>query len=161
MAPPQGQATAKTPSQRVLEYATTHLGQKVGRGECWDLPFYALKASGAATPHDLGKDLYVWGDPIDDLADAQPGDILQFEKVRIHREWVDGKFKHTEDLNFATRHSAIVERVEKGLWFTILNEHVNNSKKVTRLRINLSPENITQGKIHLYRPRARNGNGSH
>jgi hypothetical protein len=159
MAPPQQQGGSKSSSQRVLEYGTTKLGHKVGRGECWDLPFYALKQAGAKTPQDLGKDLYVWGEVISNLADAQPGDILQFSGVRLHREWREGNRTRWEDFNFATRHSAIVEKVDGGLFFTILNAHVNGSKRVTRLRINLSPENIKAGTITLYRPiKASQGN---
>jgi len=152
MAPPQTQASAKTPSQLVLEFGTTKVGHKVGRGECWDLPYYALKQAGASTPDDLGKGLYVWGEPVANLADAQAGDILQFEGVRLHREWVTANGTKWEDFNFQTKHSAIVEKVDKGLFFTILNAHVNGSSKVTRLRINLSPENIKSGNVYLYRP---------
>lgn len=155
MSPPQ-QSGTKDSSQLVVEYGATKLGHKVGRGECWDLPFYALKQAKAKTPHDLGSDLYVWGDPIANLADARPGDILQFEGVRLHREWVVGNTKRWEDFNFSTKHSAIVERVDKGLFFTILNAHVNGTSKVTRLRVNLSPENVKSGKIYLYRPIPRN-----
>ena len=151
MAPPQTQTT-KSSSQLVLEFGATKLGHKVGRGECWDLPFQALKHAHAKTPQDLGSDLYVWGQLIANLADAQPGDILQFEGVRLHREWREGNKVKWEDFNFATRHSAIVERVDSGLFFTILNAHVNGSKNVTRLRINLSPENIKAGNVYLYRP---------
>jgi hypothetical protein len=144
-----------TPGQRVLHYALTHLRHKVGRGECWDLPYYALRHAGASTPQDLGSDLYVWGQRIANLADAQPGDILQFEGVRVRYQWTSGDTVHWQTYNFQTRHSAIVERVDSGMFFTILNAHVNHNKRVSRLHINLSPENITSGTIYLYRPIAR------
>ncbi len=148
MAPPE----TKSSGQLVLEYGRTKLGHKVGRGECWDLPFFALKQAKASTPHDLGGDLYVWGTPIANLADAQPGDILQFEGVRLYREWREGNKVKWETFSFATKHSAIVEVVDKGMFFTILNAHVNRNNKVSRLRINLSPENVKAGSIYLYRP---------
>ena len=146
-------------SQRVVAYGTTHIGKKVDRGECWDLPFFALKNSGAKTPWDLGDDLYVWGTLVENLADAQPGDILQFEGVRIKRNWTlpDGR-PAWEEFNFGERHSAIVQKVDKGLFFTTLNAHVTikghrQSKLLVQvLRMNLSPENITAGTIRLYRP---------
>ena len=149
---------ALTVSQRVVRWATTQEGKKVGRGECWDLPFEALKHSGAKTPWDLGSDLYVWGVRVENLSDAQPGDILQFVGVKIRREWVraDGR-QAWEEYNFQERHSAIVLSVDKGLFFTTLNAHVNHSRKVQRLRFNLSPENITAGTIYLYRPTPRDG----
>lgn len=149
MAPPQ---STKSSSQLVLEFGKTKLGHKVGRGECWDLPFFALKQAKASTPQDLGNDLYVWGTPIPNLSDAQPGDILQFEGVRLYREWRVGNTVKWETFSFSTKHSAIVEVVDKGMFFTILNAHVNGSNKVTRLRINLAPENVKAGSIYLYRP---------
>ncbi len=70
-----------TLNQKVLLWAQGKLGKKVGRGECWDLGESALKQAGAQTSNDLGPvdedSDYVWGDPVSDLKDAQPGDILQ------------------------------------------------------------------------------------
>ena len=87
------------------------------------------------------------------LDDAQPGDILQFDQLKVKRSWVlpDGRAAWQE-LNFGRRHSAIIERVEPGRKFTTLNLHVNRKVTVQRIVIYLSPENIAQGKIHLYRP---------
>lgn len=72
-----------TINQRVSKWALAHLGRKVGKGECWDLPEEALKNSGAQTSGDFGdlnnklyKD-YRWGKS-EDLADIKRGDILQF-----------------------------------------------------------------------------------
>jgi hypothetical protein len=149
MAPPE-QGT----SEKVVRYAKTKVGQVVDRGECWDLPFFALKNSNAKTPHDLGTDLYVWGTVIPNIRDAKPGDILQFSNVRIHREWREGNMTKWQDFNFGVRHSAVVESVE-GAFITTLNAHINGKKKVTRLVLNLSPENITQGTVTLYRPIAK------
>lgn len=158
-------SSTKTAAQRVLDYARARDGQKApGKGTCWDFPFAALKYAGASTPHDLGNDLYVWGQPVERLADAQPGDIIQFFGVTIRREWVttDEKagmiYEHFEVFDFADKHSAIVERVEPGLFITLLNAHIKGSNgKIKRLRINLSPENVQSGTIHLYRPVERSG----
>ena len=59
--------------EEVFRFASSRLRKKVGRGECWDLPFQALKAAGAKTPHDLGNDLYVWGTeiPLSDVRDRK------------------------------------------------------------------------------------------
>lgn len=152
--------TGTSAAERVLQYGTTMVGQKApGRGTCWDLPMQALKHAKAKTPHDIGKGLYVWGRKIDKLADAQPGDILQFSGVIVHHEWITvdrksgQKVKEERWYTFADKHSAIVERVESGMWFTTLNTHITGSNgKVVRLRMNLSPENIQKGKIQVYRP---------
>ena len=144
-------AVDTTVSQRVVDFGTTHLGMKVGRGECWDLPSEALEYAGAQPPPQAN--LYRWGTLIPNLRDAQPGDILQFDHVKIKRQWTlpDGR-PAWEELNFAVRHSAIVEKVDGELWFTTLNAHINGSHNVQELRMNLSPENIKHGKIFLYRP---------
>jgi RHS repeat-associated protein len=74
----------KSLNQTVAEYAQRNIGKKaVGKGECWDLGEEALKSAGAQTSKDLtpnfGADSdYVWGTPVKDLKNLEPGDILQF-----------------------------------------------------------------------------------
>jgi hypothetical protein len=149
----------KSVSLRVVDFGTTHIGKRVGKNAtCWDLPFAALQHAGAKTPWDL-HDTYVWGTLIPDLKDAQPGDILQFEGVHIKRSWTlpDGR-PAWETLDFGQRHSAIIQKVDKELFFTTLNQHViykgssKNKFKVQIIPMNLSPENIQSGTIKLYRP---------
>lgn len=152
----QKQNQKKSASQLVVEYGANHLRRVVGKGECWDLPFEALKYAKALTPRDIRGGTYVWGESVLFLKDAKPGDILQFANVRIKRTWVTGDgVKHTEAFNMGQRHSAIVEKVDKDLFFTTLNAHVKRSRRVQRLRMNLSPENIQSGTIYLYRPIAK------
>jgi hypothetical protein len=78
------QGKALTLNQKVVVWARGKLGQKIGRGECWDLGEGALKQAGAATSNDLGPveadTNYVWGDPVD-LSKIEPGDVLQ---IRDH-----------------------------------------------------------------------------
>jgi hypothetical protein len=61
--------------------ARCKLGQKIGRGECWDLGEQALKQAGAHTSNDLGPigddTDYIWGEPISDVKDIEIGDLLQ------------------------------------------------------------------------------------
>ncbi len=77
--------TPLTTNQRVVVWARGKLGQKIGRGECWDLGEQALKQAGASTSNDLGSvgadTDYVWGDPISDISKIEPGDVLQ---IRDH-----------------------------------------------------------------------------
>lgn len=136
---------------QLVQYAQNRLGKKVGRGQCWDLPFHALQGVGAKTPHDLGEDLYVWGEEIS-LSEATKGDILQFEDVVIRREWNDGDKTKWEEWSFRPRHSAIIE-AKSGVFYTLLNQHIRRQEKVTRLaRIPLGSEFITRGSIRAYRP---------
>jgi hypothetical protein len=65
-------------NQKVYAWAHSHLGQRVGRGECWDLADGALKAAAGASSTTTGDhDDYVWGDSIG-VHQAAIGDILQF-----------------------------------------------------------------------------------
>lgn len=67
-----------TINQKVLVWARGKLGQKVGRGECWDLADRALHHAGGQSSTTVGKDDdYIWGDRVD-LKDVQLGDVLQF-----------------------------------------------------------------------------------
>jgi hypothetical protein len=70
-----------TTNQRVVVWAQGQLGKTIGKGECWDLGEQALKQAGAQTSNDLGpveEDTdYIWGEPINDVKDVAPGDILQ------------------------------------------------------------------------------------
>ncbi len=75
---------ALSTNQKVVVWARGKLGQKIGRGEGWDLGEEALKQAGASTSNDLGPveadSNYVWGDPVD-ISKVEPGDILQ---IRNH-----------------------------------------------------------------------------
>jgi hypothetical protein len=80
----------QTINQKVLLWANGKVGRNVGAGECWDLANAALGAAGAGTSSDFGPtgddDDYVWGDPIADLKDVIPGDILQYRDYAMHTE---------------------------------------------------------------------------
>lgn len=153
----------KTVSQRVVEYAQNRIGHKVGTGECWDLAFEALKHAGAKTPWDLNQ-TYVWGTEIARVVDVQPGDILQFEGVKIEWSWVTSKKNvtttQTQTYTFA-HHTAIVEKVDSGTFVTLLHSNVQSkpgsphNRNVSRMQVNLSPENIRGGTITVYRPMAK------
>ena len=41
--------------QKVYHYASSHVGRRVGRGECYDLADHALKHAGAKSAPDYGK----------------------------------------------------------------------------------------------------------
>lgn len=109
-----------TTSQKVLVWAQGKLGRKIGRGECWDLGEEALKQAGAMTSNDLGPveedSDYVWGDPIADLKDVQPGDILQLRdheattSTETEYTWPDGTVETISEESTVGRphHTAIV-----------------------------------------------------
>ncbi len=136
----------------VLQFATTHLGTVVGRGECWDLPYQALLAAHAHTPRDLGRGLYVWGEPVASLADAEPGDIIQFRNVRIRRTWTSEGGEEWEEIDLGSRHSAVIESIDGEGFVTLLHANYNRDRHVRRIRLNLSGENIAvHGQYFIYR----------
>ena len=117
---PNGKNEKLTPNQKVLTWARGMAGKKIGRGTCWDLGEAALKGAGAQTSNDLGPvgddTDYVWGDPIPDLKDVQPGDILQIRDHVVttvttkHIVFADGSTLDITDEREAKRghHTAIV-----------------------------------------------------
>ena len=72
---------------RVVQEARARLGQRVGRGECFDFADAVLRAAGAQSAVDLGPmgetADYVWGLQRASVAAAQPGDIIQMRNVTI------------------------------------------------------------------------------
>jgi len=75
-----------TINQKVVHWAHGHLGKPVkipgGKAECWDLAEKALQQAGAQTSTDLGPvgadTNYIWGEPIKDIKDVEPGDMDTF-----------------------------------------------------------------------------------
>jgi len=129
-------------NQKVLNYATSHLGKQVLRGECWDLAKAALEAAGAKVP---GRDLpvYVFGRQLAASEKIKPGDIMQFEGVRFQNGSSWQEMRH---------HTAIVERVS-GTTIYLLHQNVNNNRTVQRGQINLAHK--VSGSIMTYRPLAK------
>jgi hypothetical protein len=95
---------------RVVEYARSKLGQKVGDGECTALAAAALRHAGAGLPGRGGEP---WGEERKSLADVRPGDILQFEGVRlVNRRVRDDGAIVTRNMNFP-HHTAVVSSVKR------------------------------------------------
>ena len=65
-------------NDKVVEFARSKMGQQVGNGQCTALAAEALRHSGGSR---RGARKGVWGDELESLRDAKPGDILQFEDV--------------------------------------------------------------------------------
>jgi hypothetical protein len=94
----------------VVDFARSKLGQKVGSGECTALAREALRHAGAKPP---GRGLASWGEEVDDLKDARPGDILQFENaVFVRRRLREDGARVTLTFNYP-HHTAIVSSVKK------------------------------------------------
>jgi hypothetical protein len=97
-------------NEKVVEFARSKLGQRVGDGQCTALAVEALQHAGARRPRPRAG---TWGDELKSLRDSRPGDILQFEGAVFVRTRVrdDGALV-TRTFSFP-HHTAIVARVRK------------------------------------------------
>jgi hypothetical protein len=130
-------------SKKVLAFATSKLGEKVGDGECWTLVFEALRAAGARLPGRDGVGAYDFGRKVK-LAEVKPGDVLQFEKVVFEHRTRRSSYRQT-----LPHHTALVVAV-KGREITLIHQNANNVKRVVQGTINLAHRK--GGTIDAYRP---------
>ena len=116
---------------KVVHAARSHLGHRVGHGECWDLADRALRDAGARSSTTTGRnDDYVWGDPVA-LNAVTPGDILQFRnyvvitKTKTEVTFDNGGGSVNDEETDAVRghHTAIVESVGAGA-LVVFEQHV-------------------------------------
>ncbi len=143
---------------KVVAFAQSQLGNRVGDGECSSLAREALREAGAKPPSGGG-----WGELRASLQQVQPGDILQFEDTVFVRSQVrpDGalvtlQFKYPH-------HTAIVEKVRKrGRKPVLVILHQNagveggrdeERKVVQEWVVNLAE--LRSGTVKAYRPSAR------
>jgi hypothetical protein len=134
-------------NQKVLDFAKKNKGKKVGNGECWTLADKALESAGAHRPGwgDYGN--LVFGKEIK-LDKVLPGDVLQFEEVRLEHTDPRG----VKSVSELPHHTAIVYSV-KGKQITLIHQNVNKVRKVQLNDMNLDDHKA--GKIFAYRPQPR------
>jgi hypothetical protein len=141
-----GQADDLPPvNARVVEFVKERLGEKVDRGECWDL-------AAAALDHAQAKwdGAYDFGDLVDWRGDTVlPGDIVQFEGVTIHRRTGDQR----ETLSMG-HHTAIIIEVHGRGSFTIAHQNFGREgRRVCLLDFHMA--DVRAGKVTYHRPRPR------
>ncbi len=126
----------------VLQFAQSKLGKKVDRGECWDLIAFALNEANAKW------DGYMeFGRVINRKQEClQPGDIIQFEKVK--RKVVDGNVTFYESMY---HHTAIVSQVISQNEIVLIHQNTEQTgKKVGES--NFTFDSVTGGKMTFFRP---------
>jgi len=128
-------------NKEIHAYVTSQLNKKVGRGECWDLASYALNNVGAKW-----NGLYVYGRKLMPGECLQPGDIIQFENVKL--KYSKGKQNFTEEMK---QHTAIIFAVKNTDEVTLAHQNTGFSgKKVGKSPLVFST--IYKGKYSIYRP---------
>jgi hypothetical protein len=147
---------------RVLSYASQHVGQMVGSGECAELADEALKAANAkaygswADSPQAGD--YVWGKKLATLTVSNltvepnlflPGDIIQIRDAKFVEKAGPMTTTYT-----ASQHTAIIEHVlADNTEITLLEQNSNGKRYVTRKTIRLNT--LKAGTIWVYRAQPR------
>ena len=129
-------------NRQVIQYVKTTIGKKVDRGECWDL------ANGALTLIKADWDLqYKYGNLVNYKKEVvYPGDIIQFEGVKV--KYKKGNATYTETMD---HHTAIVYRVISPGVFELAHQNTGFSgRKVGLSTLDIST--IIKGKMSIYRP---------
>jgi hypothetical protein len=144
-----------------MQFASEHLGQRVGRGQCDDLAVAALQAAGAEY---TGR--HNWGDPVD-VADARPGDLLQFSEFLIRLDdgaaVVRGPRPHGHTaIVLENEGNGTLRVAEQNMtdWGTMLNPHTTQTGMIY-LTAGVRTERgqtVTRvsGQIRAFRARPRN-----
>lgn len=129
-------------NQKILAFVNSKMKKKVGRGECWDLAAFALNDAGATWNGKLkfGRLLDLQTETV------LPGDIIQFEGVKIRYEKAGAKYKET--LN---HHTGIIYKVTGDKRFDMANQNTSqHGRKVAISTIDLN--HVIAGKYFIYRP---------
>jgi len=134
-------------NKKVIEYVDTVIGERVGRGECWDLAAAALDHAGAYLDRSSQKSIYIFGKELNPKKDKIfPGDIIQIENVKI--EYTRANMIYTENM---IHHTAIIYEVKEKDLYKIAHQNTSFSGKNVGLSyLNLS--DIKKGEITFYRP---------
>lgn len=145
---------------KVVEFARSHLGEPVGDGICITLAVEALRAAGAKRwPLGDPAGEYRWGEPVADLKDVLPGDILQFRDATFAGSRHAGKNRRVTWRDSYPHHTAIVAaNAENGRLITIYHQNVQgpdvDPARVGHVREAILRMNSMQpgGQVHAFRP---------
>jgi hypothetical protein len=145
---------------KVVEFARSQVGRKVGDGECTTLVTQALRAAGARrTPVNRGDGDYLWGRPVASFREALPGDVVQFRDVVFRGKRYLSKRRWTSWHNEYPHHTAIVAAVrERGESVDLLHQNVGGDGATDAERRVVSQTTIRPGSLQkggtfwIYRP---------
>ncbi|NJK96116.1 MAG: hypothetical protein HC905_15470 [Bacteroidales bacterium] len=132
-------------NKKIVAYVNSVMGQQVDRGECWDLAYQALNRNNAKWNGE-----YIYGKEIDPQKDEVfPGDIIQFEKVKV--KYINGNTITTETMG---HHTAIVYKVYKKGKYQLAHQNTGFSGRKVGLS-DFELENVIKGKMKFYRPQPK------
>jgi hypothetical protein len=148
--------------EKVLEFARGNIGEVVGNGQCTDLVFKAFRFAEARRFRRDGPEAdFIWGERLESVKDARPGDVLQFRDAvfKGQKTYRNGSKRFWE--YHYPHHTAIVSDIKKtkrGLIVTVVHQNVSNGvvdpdqpRPVRRDALNLS-ELQQGGQVIAYRP---------
>lgn len=159
-------------AQKILNYASTNSGKRLGTGECFALADLALRGAGAKSAADFGSISddadYIWGSDTA-LSAVQPGDIIQFRNYKYVRKiTVDNEreTRETESEQGRPHHTGIVKTVESDGKITIWEQNVptgTGSVRTFELFFKNSETTVgdtttkvtVSGTVKFYRPQPR------
>lgn len=129
-------------NRTIIEYVNGVMGQKVKRGECWDLAAEALNRCGCKW-----DGAYRFGQQVNPNSDTIfPGDIIQFSNVTL--KYTRDGLTYKESMK---HHTAIVYEVKAKGVYRIAHQNTGFSGRkvgVSDLRL----LDVTSGKLIFYRP---------
>ncbi len=139
---------------KVVEFARSKVGEVIGNGQCTALVAEALRHAGARRPSRAGG----WGEPLDSLAEARPGDVLEFEDARFAGRRVNPNRTFTQWSYHFPHHAAIVSAVKMSRSAVVLRVLHQNAKvrgqdesdSVKEWTINMAT--LQDGTVRAYRP---------
>jgi hypothetical protein len=128
-------------NKKILTFVKSKMKKKVGTGECWDLAKFALDEAGAKWDGEL-----IYGRKLSPDECIYPGDIIQFEKIKI--KYKKGSETFTESM---PHHTAVIYETNSQDEVTLAHQNTGYSgKKVGTSSLRFST--IISGNYYIYRP---------
>jgi hypothetical protein len=129
-------------NQKIVELVRQQIGKKVDRGECWDLAALVLNQTGAEWDGQ-----YNFGKKVDPEKECiYPGDIIQFEGVRI--KYTRERAVYEETMG---HHTAVIIAVKSKGVFVLAHQNTGFSGRTVGLS-DLDLSTIIKGKFQIFRP---------
>lgn len=147
-------------ADRIVSFAESKLGEKVGDGQCSGLLREAFQATGAKRPDRGPGGESPWGTPVASASEARPGDILEFKNaVVVERKVSRGRVVGIKTLRME-HHVGIISQVERrgnAVRFVVLHQNAGSSRALDSRRQVVQrwlfqPDDLLTGSMTIFRP---------